>query len=293
MVAKRKLGKGLADLKPKPPMLPGDVSLGNYAHNNPPQLNAFEQLQERKKELIATASAWLNNFGVDKGKPIDTPENAARLKGFKSQANELAKEADAQRKKDQKPSKDEVEEIAAAYRPIASATALILDRIQPLLTDWLRREQAAIDAAAQMARETAERERRAAEQLQLDAERQMSEDLAGSQTNTMATIIAAEEQQRTANSAAAAAERAAGQRAKVGAEFAVGGQKRSAYLGVDYDYRVDDPIEAATALCQMHPDGRPKAIIEAIISVARYLHKQDRTRRFPGVTILEEQKARG
>ncbi len=298
----KRLGKGLAEIKPKapPPMIPGDLGIYSDAAeearhgvgaNRPPVPTARDKLLDRRKELVATASAWLNNFKLPAG--IDTDENAARRTGFKSHARELEKEAEEQRKKDQKPAKDEVVRIAAAYAPIARATTAILDRIAPLLTDWLQREQAALDAAARMKRDEAERQRRAAEQLQIDAQRQMDADLAGSQTNTMETIIAAQEQERAAEAAEREAERAANTRAKVGAEFQVGGVKRSASLATVYSYRVDDPIAAATALCQMHPEGRPKAIIEAIVSVAGYLHRQDRTRRFPGITIIEDQEARG
>lgn len=289
----RKLGRGLASIKPTPPpMLPGDEPQRGVGDNSMGALNAFERLQLRKDELVATASAWLNNFSLARGKPIDTEENAARLKGFKSQAAELIKDGEKQRKADWKPLKDEIAEIGDAYTSVLHAPTMILETIEPLLRNWLQREQKKLDDAAAAKRAAAEEERKRAEALQAEALRLMDkDDLSGSDTNTMATIIAADEAAAAAKKAAIVAERAQGQRAKVGAEFQVGGVKRSASLRTHYEYRVDDAAAAATALCAMHPDGKPKAIVEAIISVARYLHAQDRTRRFPGVTILEEERA--
>lgn len=290
-----RLSKGLAKISPKAPaMLPGDEPNPRSVEggNKPPTSTALDKLLERRKELIATASAWLNNFSLDKAKPIDTEENAAKLKGFKSQAAELAKEADAQRKLDGKPHRDAIAKINEAYEPIGPACTAITERIEPLLRDWLQREQAKLDAAAKAKREAAEAEARRAAQLKAEAERQMASDLAGSQVNTMETIIAAEEQERLAEAAKKAAIQADKQRAKIGANFQVAGQKRSAYLQAVYTYSAHDPAAAAIALCKLHPEGKPKALVEAIEQIVRYMHTKDRSFTCAGVTITDDQRAR-
>jgi len=315
-----RLGKGLKEIKPKPPTIlrpssapssviamapPGQCLHGvaiteecdqcssrpPVGHNNPPELVGIARLEARKQELVATASAWLNTFDVVKGRVIDTAENAAKLKGFKSQARELQKEVEAELKAARKPLQDQVKALGEEYAPLDIACELILDKIEPLLTDWLKRQQAEIDRIAREKREAAEAERRRAEQIAAEAQRQADQDLQSG--NTMALAVEAELADRAAEKAEKAAAAVQSQRAKVGAEFRVDGVKRSASLVTVYAYEVIDPMKAFEALCAMHPTGRPQGIIEAIEATVKKLHGQDRSRTFPGIRIREDQVARG
>jgi hypothetical protein len=263
----------------------------SVGHNNPPELVGIARLEARKSELVATASAWLNAFDVVKGRVIDTAENAAKLKGFKSQARELQKEVQAELKAARAPLRKRMDELGEEYAPLDVACELILDKIEPLLTDWLKRQQAELDRIAREKREAAEAERRRALQIAAEAQRQADQDLQSG--NTMALAIEAELADKAAEKAEKQAAAVQGTRAKVGGEFRVDGVKRSASLVTVYDYEVSDPLKACEAFINMHPNGRPKALIEALITLAGYMHRQDRTRTFPGIRIREDQVARG
>jgi hypothetical protein len=232
----------------------------------------FKALDVRKAALLATGSQWL------KLHKIKTDEEADAIEAFTRQARALKKDATTARDLLRKPFADHVANINKTFNALCEAAQLIIDRVNPLRTQYLVAKQAAIDAEAKRLREEAEARQRQVQQM---AERADPTDL------TMLDAM-----RKTAEDAEAAqkeAARVAKERAGIGSALPTdSGVARSGHLRTFYSYKIAPGAQSQACAAKWHDHPKALALWEQL---AREEHTRDRSWTFEGVTITSEQRA--
>lgn len=248
-------------------------------HNQPPETTS---LQERYKELRATASAWIER------KVLEDDETANLCDAFRKQVKLLSNEVEAERKRQKAPHLDAAAEVDRKFRPILDG----LDRqhadMTAMVTAWLKRKDELLREAARAAAEEAERAKRIAEAAADEA-------MASGTANTYAVqdeIAAAAE---AAEEAQAVADKLAGTKARVGEGVIAAGRKHATTLR---SYRkvtgVSDRKKAFAFLVKIRSPALDfSKLDEALMQLTRQFLKfnADPPDEVPGIIITEETKA--
>lgn len=131
--------------------------------NNPPP-TPFDIVSKKIDDLYHEASHWLD------GEAVESEETAEGIGSLLNLLRKAAEEADEARKVEAKPFDDGKAEVQAKYAPLIAdtkaqkgKTVLAIEACKKALTPWLDKKAKAIEEAARLAREEADRKRREAE----------------------------------------------------------------------------------------------------------------------------------
>lgn len=175
-------------------------------NNLPPpayDITVWERHRAKALEFADAAGAWLDL------KVIETAEQSAKLTDFVDGARKVSKIIDDARKDEKKPHDAAGKKVQDAYLPILKIVADSVEKVSVLQTDWLRRENARLQAIR------IENERIAAEEKER-AERELE---AAKERNDIAGVVEAESNLK----AAAKDVKRAAKPVKVSASSATGG----------------------------------------------------------------------
>lgn len=165
-----------------------------------------------------------------------TPENAPFMRDVMKDAHDMAAKLEDERKAEQKPHEEKVEEVRKAYRPLVDRSLEIKQKARHALNLFLERERLRLEQEAAAKAAIAEQEARAAE-----AAREELENDSGFTANP----IVAENLAKDAAEAAIDARFAMGQ-AKEGPKVAsASGQARAAGQRVTYSAKMVDGVKLA------------------------------------------------
>lgn len=160
---------------------------GGIGHNNPPAYDA-----DIAKGFAEKAAEWLNaaQVWIKKGK-LETSDDAERLNDFITGVKANKKAADAQRVLEKKVHDEAGKAVQAAYKPVLEKLDLAVQRVNPLLTDWMNEKER--ERLAEVERQRKEAAAAAAEAQRIADEAAKSGDL-GAEVDAQAAKEAAEEQ---------------------------------------------------------------------------------------------------
>lgn len=193
-----------------------DLAPPPVGHNQPPETTeAASLLQERYKEMRATASSWLEL------KVLEDEETATKCDAFRKQLKLLEKDVEAERRRQKVPHELAAEEVDKKFRPILQGLKNQHADMGDMVTAWLKKKEQLLREAQAAAAEEAERAKRAAEAAADEA-------LASSNTYAAQDEVAAATE--AAEEAQAVADKLAGAKARVGAEVVAGGRKHATTL---------------------------------------------------------------
>lgn len=240
--------------------------------NNPPPFDAEEvaKLDAAGEKFLEAAAQWLENGD------LETEEDATLLNDFMAGVKARAKIAEEARKAAKKPHDDAGKAVQAAFKPVIEKMEKANTKVQPLLTEWLKKEQAKKDAEA-------ERLRAEAQAAQEEANRKAA---AAAARNDISGEVDAEAAQKEAAKQAKDAERFAKKSANVGS--ATGGG-RTASLRTVIEVKVTNPRQLFMRY-QDHPD-----LLECLRNLAAREARQAsfdiKNDKIPGADITADQKA--
>lgn len=128
--------------------------------NNPPPYRAevVEQHDTEARNFLDAAAEWLQ------AGPIGDADQAAKLNDWISGAKGKVKAIDSDRVTDKKPHDEAGKLVQGAYTPILDKMKRAIERVSPLMGDWLQREQKRQQEEAARKRAEAEAAARAAEE---------------------------------------------------------------------------------------------------------------------------------
>lgn len=199
---------------------------------------------------------------------IETQEQSERLTDFVAGARGLAKKIEDGRKAEKKVHDDRAKAVQSAYSPLLAKLDLVLNMMKEMQGDWLRRENARIEAekaeAARIAREEAE----AAERARIAAEAR----------NDISGIVDAETAAKAAEEKAAEAARET--RARAGS--ATGGGRTMALRKTKFA-EIHNP-RACFVFFEKHPD-----LLDTLQRLANAAVRAGET--VPGVNVIEKETA--
>ncbi len=137
-----------------------DMTGPGLGHNQGPPFDpAVLEAHARTTAAFLDAAGEYLDLGV-----IETEEQAGRLNDFISGARGLYKKIEDARKAAKKPHDDAGKAVTAAFSPLLDRLERTVDRLKPMLGDYLRRKEAAERAERERQRaEAAEKARQAAE----------------------------------------------------------------------------------------------------------------------------------
>lgn len=181
----------------------------------------LDQHSAKAREWCDAAGAWL-----DLGR-LDTADQAEQVKAWVDGARKVRKEIDKDFRAAKAPFDASIAKIREDWNPLFNAIDMAVEKLKPMLEDFLRREKA---EAERKKREEAERARK----LQEEAERQRAR---AEQSNDVMGQVAAEKLAKEAEKAAKAAEKPAAVNigSGVGSGRAVGMTTRRVPEVYDYD----------------------------------------------------------
>ena len=169
--------------------------------NSPPPYR-----EETVKEHDAKASEFLDAAGEWLAlQEITSEEQASQLNDFISGLKKRRTQTDNDRKADKKPHDDAGKTVQAAYSPILEKLKRAIDRVTPMQTAWLTKQD---EIRREEARKAEEAARKAAEEAEQKAAQAASR-------NDISGEVEAEEAAKAAAAAQKDAERAAKSRANV------------------------------------------------------------------------------
>lgn len=179
-----------------------DLSL--FGHNRPPPFDAdaLAEHERRAREFADAAGDYL-----DLGE-IASEEDAQRLNDYMAGARKLRKEIDAARVAEKKPHDEAAKAVQAAFAPVLAILDKSVDKVKPLLTDYLRRKKEAADAEKRRKEHEAARARE--EAARLAAQAAARNDVAGEAEAEAAAKEAARLEKEAARSAKAVVASATG-----------------------------------------------------------------------------------
>ena len=130
-------------------------------HNNGPAFRpeTVEAHSTSAAEFLDAAGEWL------KIKELETEEQAAELNDFIAGLRKRWKTTDEDRKFDKKPHDDAGKEVQAAYVPILDKLKKAAERVTPMQTVWLEKQEAIRQEEARKRQEEARKQREEAERL--------------------------------------------------------------------------------------------------------------------------------
>lgn len=236
-------------------------------HNQPPAFDgeAFDSLRALVDDFNDAAKEYLQ------AGEIATAAEAERLADLIKGARELQKKIDAQRAKDKAPWAERAKIVDSKFRTLKEAVEAIRDKVTPLQTAWLRKEQAKADAKRREAEERARKEREEAERKMREAEAQLDP----------AAMAEAEAEMKKAEKESKAAAKQS--RAKVGSHTGGG---RGMSLRKVRSAKVTHPVKLAVFL-KDEPD-----FLEALEKLAnRRVRAAGFSGALPGCEIVEEEVA--
>lgn len=199
---------------------------------SPYDLEVFDKHQTKAREFADAAGAWLDL------KTIETEEQATKLTDFVNGARGVSKEIDEARKTAKKPHDDAGKLVQKAYVPLIEMVDESGKKVSVMQADWIRRENARLEAIR-----IEEQKKAAAEKEQAERDLAAAEarnDIAGA-TEAAATLkTVTKEEKRAAKPVKASAGSATG-----------GGRKMT--LRKSYSARLTD-VRLAFARYKGHPD---------------------------------------
>lgn len=222
-------------------------------HNNPPGAIEFSAI------ALTDLARFMTNTPV-----IETAEHASEAALFVERTRKTLQDLDDARKSQVKPLNDEVAEINATFKAVREPLDRVLTELKSRLTAFARIEEARRLAEAERARRAAELlelEARVAEQRERDAKANAT---MGEVVDVAQTIVEADTAFATfarADRAAAVAER----NAPVRIASQLGG--RAVSMRAKETLTLDDPMAAIIAI------GLTEGITEAILTAARAYRK--------------------
>lgn len=179
-------------------------------HNGPPLVDPeiIAQTKAKVEDFAASAGEWL---AVGQ---IASAEQAGELADYIAGARQVWKRVDEARVAAKKPHDDAAKAVQGMFTPLLETITRCVDKLKPMQADWLRREQARLDA------ERAE-QRRAADAARIAAEEAAA--IAAS-TNSISGELEAERLQKQA----ADLEKAANREVRANVQSASGGGRTMA-----------------------------------------------------------------
>lgn len=249
-----------------------DETTAGIGHNGGPAFDPEEvaRLDAAGQEFLEAAAQWLENGD------LETEEDAKLLNDFMAGVKARAKIAEDARVKAKKPHDDAGKAVQAAFKPVIEKMEKANSKVQPLLTEWLKKEQAKKDAET-------ERLRAEAHAAQEEANRKAE---AAAARNDISGEVDAEAAQKEAAKKAKDAERFAKKSANVGS--ATGGGRTASLRTV-----IEVEVTNARVLFMRYQD-RPE-VMECLRSLAAREARQAsfnvKTDKIPGTEITEIKKA--
>lgn len=152
-------------------------------HNNPPVVDPaiLDAAKAKVSEWADAAGEWLVRGRVD------TDADASDLKDMIDGSRKVGKAIEDARKKAKEPHTEAAKAVDAAFRPLTAAMEKVVERLRPILTDFLGRKEA--EECARRAEMAAEAERQRQEAARLAAAAAERNDVLG---ETAAQLAAAE-----------------------------------------------------------------------------------------------------
>ncbi len=245
-----------------------DAKAPGMGHNQPPK-TPFEIAEERCDLLHLEATNWFD------GDPIANEGQASAIKKLLADVREAENDAEAARKVEAKPFNEGKAKVQARYETMLGRGKkpgrfdMIKDICKKVLTPWLVKVQAEIDAAAEQARKDAEEAAAKAQKAFAEAD----------QTN----LEAREEAERYADDAQALNKHA--KHAAKDKAVAKGGQ-RAVTLRTNYEPEISNYTEFARHVWQHHRTDMQEFLDE----YARRLVRAGE-RNIPGITVNEKKVA--
>lgn len=134
--------------------------------NNPPPYDAaeLEEFEKTLREFAHAGDEW-NKF-----EKLENAEQAGKLNDFVSGLKSFKSKVDKARKAAKDPWLTKGREVDAAFNSRIAAIDVILKAVNPLSTDWLKREQERLNAERRAAEEQARQEAARAEEMKRQAE---------------------------------------------------------------------------------------------------------------------------
>ena len=247
------------------PTLPG------LGHNNPPDAlglrkDVAEAHAAKAAEFLDAAGAWL------KAGDIPDEEQAKKLNDFMAGVRAVKDGAEEDRVKDRAPINKLGQEIQDAYNPIKKKLDAALNKVDPLMRDWMRREKNRKAAEARKAKEEAEAAARAAEEAAAKA----------AARNDISGQVDAEKAAKDAEKARKAAEKKEAAPVRVGS--ATGGAKTRGQR-TTWVAEIDDMRIAFMRYCTA-PELQD-CLLKLAAAEARSKDFDPRTQTIPGFTLHE------
>lgn len=240
-------------------------------HNQPPPYRAdvVEQHDKEARDFLDAAAAW-----IEAG-PITDAGQAAKLNDWISGAKGKTKAIDADRTADKKPHDDAGKLVQGAYTPIIDKMKRAIDRVSPLMGDWLRREDERQKAEAAKKRAEAEAAARAAEEAARKAAART--DIAGE--------VEAEEAAKRAAEMQKEADRLANARAK--STSATGGGRA---ISMRTSWRAEI-VNVRIAFLEFQDAPEVAEVLRTLAEHrARSRDFDPNTQTIPGITLIKEEK---
>lgn len=237
-------------------------------HNEPPlyDLERFAEFEKLIEEFSDAASDYL------KAGEVTTRQQAERLNDLISGSRDLFKRVETQRKADKEPWSRRATGVDTAFKPLKNRIESIANKLKPLQTAFLKKQQEEVDAKRREAEAAARAEREAAEKKMREAEANLN---AAAMADAEAALKQAEKQEKEA---------AKQVKAKVGSHTGGG---RSASLRT---VRTATVVHVVKVALHYREDPRLLDALTAIVNQDLRAAKVDDSL-IPGIAITEEQVA--
>lgn len=231
-------------------------------HNGPPpdEPNPFEAFDIHLSDLLEEARHFLDGAGIQSDPEAEAVSKLLDL------IRTAAKDADKARAAEKKPHDDAAKAVQAKWKPLLERAELAVDTCKRVLSPWLQKKEAEARAAAEAARQEAERK---------------AQEAAAAMRQTDVTDLAAREQAETLVKDAQRAQADASRAEKVRPQ-ATGGA-RATTLRTSYRPELVSPGDALRHYLKARPD-QIKACLQQLAEV----DVRNGARALPGFTIHEE-----
>ncbi len=237
--------------------------MSQIGHNNPPEPTPVEAHTTHIEDLFSEAKNFLDGAGVK------TEADASAVGSLIEQLRTARKAADEQRKVEKAPHDAAGKAVQVAWTPLLAKCDLAVDAAKKALTPYLEAQEAAQRAAAQAARDEADRAARLAQEA-IQA--------------TPADDLAAREQAEALVKNAARADRDATRADKARPLASTGG--RSIGLRTTFVPTMTDPVAALRYYRERHPTP-----LKMWLQEQAEIDVRAGAREIPGFEITPERKA--
>lgn len=249
-----------------------DGNAAGMGHNNPPEelpydKAALDGFAAAGVVFMARAGEWLDL------ETIEDEENAGLLADFISGVKGRRKIAEESRKRDKTIWDDKGKAVQAAYLPVISKLDKAVERVQPMMTAWIQRQDAIRRAAAEAAAAAAAAKRAEAEAAAA----------AAAARNDISGEVDAEAAQKEAEKAEKEAARMAKSRASV--RSGTGAGRTMSLRTLPFAH----VINARVAAMRYHDHPDMLALLARLATAE--LRSAGAPQSIPGIEIRHEQKA--